>query len=107
MDTIHAPEGGRLRLAGECTVYAAGELKAALLQALQGQPDLEVDLSGITEFDSAALQVLMAAKSFARAGGQHLQFANHSPPVLELIELYDLASWMGDPLIVASGTGAC
>jgi len=101
--TREAIGGGhtRLRLQGDCNIYSAGELKAALLRALrEPQPALELDLAGVTEIDTAGLQVLMAAKNFARAGGQQLQFASHSAPVLELIEIYDLASWLGDPLIV-------
>ena len=91
----------RLRLQGDCNIYSAGELKAALLHALaEPRATLELDLAGVTEIDTAGLQVLMAAKNFARAAGQQLQFAGHSAPVLELIEIYDLASWLGDPLIV-------
>lgn len=102
MDIVREQAEGRQRLLlqGDCNIYSAGELKSTLLTALREQPALELDLSGITEIDSAGIQVLMAAKNFARAGGQQLQLANHSAPVLELIEIYDLASWLGDPLIV-------
>jgi ABC-type transporter Mla MlaB component len=47
----------------------------------------------VTEFDTAGLQVLMAAKNFARLGGHSLRLSGHSPAVLALIELYDLADW--------------
>lgn len=104
MELTHEALGGghsRLRLQGDCNIYSAEALKAALLRALaEPQATLELDLAGVTEIDTAGLQVLMAAKNFARAGGQQLQFASHSAPVLELIEIYDLASWLGDPLIV-------
>lgn len=110
MELTQEATGGnhtRLRLQGDCNIYNAGELKAALLKALrEPQAALELDLAGVTEIDTAGLQVLMAAKNFARAGGQQLQFASHSAPVLELIEIYDLASWLGDPLIVPAAAPA-
>jgi len=94
----------RLRLQGECNIYSAGDLRAALLAAMQVSPELELDLSGVTEVDTAGLQVLMAAKASARTAGRPFAFVNHSGPVLELIEIYDLASWLGDPLIVCAAS---
>jgi len=96
----------RMRVLGDCNIYGASELKAALLSSLQEQPELELDLASVTEFDSAGMQVLMAAKNFARAAGQELRLHNHSAAVLELIEIYDLASWLGDPLIVPAAAAA-
>lgn len=93
----------RLRLQGECTIYSAGALRSTLLGRLQEHAGLEIDLSAVTEFDTAGLQVLMAAKNFARLGGQSLRLSGHSPAVLSLITLYDLAEWLGDPLMGADG----
>jgi anti-anti-sigma regulatory factor len=59
----------------------------------------------VTEFDTAGLQVLMAAKN-ARLGGHSLRLSGHSPAVLALIELYDLADWLGDPLAGAPAQAA-
>lgn len=110
MDIIDEPlsaDRRRLRLQGDCNIYGALALRDALLQALREQQALELDLSGVVEIDTAGLQVLMAAKRFARAAGRELPFSNHSAPVLDLIEIYDLASWLGDPLIVgAAATSA-
>lgn len=100
MDIIAEAGAGttRLRLQGDCTIYSAGELRSNLLGHLREQAGLEIDLSAVTEFDTAGLQVLMAAKNFARLGGQLLRLSGHSPAVLSLIALYDLADWLGDPL---------
>lgn len=108
MEIIHEPaEGGpRMRLLGDCNIYHAGALKSALLDALHAQATLELDLAAVTEIDSAGLQVLMAAKNLARAGEQTLRLLNHSTPVLELIEIYDLAAWLGDPLVVSAAATA-
>ena len=91
-----------LHLRGDCNIYHASALKAALFDMLRTPTPFDIDLSGITEIDTAGIQVLMAAKNHARAHGVELRLLGHSPPVLELIEIYDLAAWLGDPLIVAA-----
>jgi anti-anti-sigma factor len=96
----------RLRLQGDCNIYSVGELRNTLLERLREQAALELDLSAVTEFDTAWLQVLMAAKNFARLGAQSLRLSGHSPAVLSLIALYDLADWLGDPLVGTDGEAA-
>lgn len=89
-----------LRIEGEMTIYRAAELKQALMESLQQGGTLELDLSDVTEIDSAGLQLLMLAKTTAHANGGELKFASRSPAVLELIELLNLAAWFGDPLVI-------
>jgi len=91
-----------LSLDGELTIYRAAELKELLLNALAaGSGDLEVDLSGVSEFDSAGLQLLMLAKKTAQQRGRELRLAGHSPAVLEVFELLNVAAHFGDPLVIA------
>jgi anti-sigma B factor antagonist len=90
-----------LRLDGELTIYRAAELKAELLEALEAAPDaLEVDLSGVSEIDSAGVQLLMLAKRRAQAVQRTLRLVGHSAAVVEVFELLDLAAFFGDPLVV-------
>ena len=96
----------RLCVEGELTIYAAAALKAALLDALAAASELEVDLIGVTEADTAGIQLLLAAKRAATEAGVALRLVNHSAEVLGLIELYDLAGRFGDPLILAATEGA-
>lgn len=100
--------GGALALclAGELTIYAAAPLKAALQQALADAADLEIDLAGVSEIDSCGMQLLAAAKRAALDAGRTMRLVNHSAPVIELIELYDLAGWFGDPLVLQAPVGA-
>jgi len=92
-----------LALDGELSIYRAAELKPVLLQALaKAEGGLEVDLSAVTEFDTAGLQLLMLAKQQAAALQRELHLVNHSPPVLEVFELLNVAAFFGDPLIVAA-----
>jgi len=96
----------RLCVEGELTIYAVAALKVALLDALAASAELEVDLLGVTEADTAGIQLLLAAKLTAAAAGTALRLVNHSAPVLELIELYDLAGRFGDPLILSATESA-
>jgi anti-anti-sigma regulatory factor len=49
-----------LKVSGSVTISQAAEFKAALLEALQGADELQVDLSGATGVDLATLQLLCA-----------------------------------------------
>ncbi|HYE38112.1 STAS domain-containing protein [Methylocaldum sp.] len=98
-------ESGALRLAGELTVYHAAEVKRPLMAMLQEKTELEIDLSGISEIDTAGLQLLMLAKKEADRSQKNLRLVSHSAPVLELMDLYDLAGFFGDPLVITAAPG--
>ena len=90
-----------LRIDGEMTIYRAAELKPLLLDALAKTPVLQVDLAGVTELDTAGLQVLMLVKQTATATERELRLVGHSPAVIEIFEMLDLASYFGDALVIA------
>jgi anti-sigma B factor antagonist len=71
-----------------------------VLNALQGQGALELDLSGVTELDTAGLQILVLAKQAAQAAGSSLLLSAHSPAVLEVFELLDMGAYFGDAMLV-------
>jgi anti-anti-sigma factor len=89
-----------LQIAGELSIYRAEELKEALTAPLQNGIRLVVDLSAVTELDTCGLQLLMLAKRTAQAVRAELQLVGHSPAVLEVFELLNLAAFFGDPLVI-------
>ncbi|RZI84615.1 MAG: anti-sigma factor antagonist [Rubrivivax sp.] len=89
-----------LRIEGEMTIYRAAELKQTLLTALDGATHLELDLHDVTEIDSAGVQLLLLAKGIAQSRSCDFRLVNHSPAVLEVFELLDLAAYFGDPLLI-------
>jgi anti-sigma B factor antagonist len=95
------PAPSTLRIEGEMTIYRAHELKALLLDALAASTALDVDLSAVTELDTAGLQVLMLAKQSAQADGRSMRLLGHSHAVAEVFELLDLASCFGDAIMIA------
>lgn len=106
LDTTACP--ARLTLAGEMTIYAAAELKPRLLGPIESCAKIEIDLTGVGEIDTAGLQLLILAKRQAIAAGKSLRLTGHSGPVTELLELYNLAAFFGDPMVLtAREAGAC
>jgi anti-anti-sigma regulatory factor len=76
-----------LRIEGELTILRAAELKAALLA---DPPPTEVDLSGVTEIDTAGVQLLMLADREARAAGRSLRLVSPSAAASEVLDLLRL-----------------
>ncbi|MGI9134220.1 MAG: STAS domain-containing protein [Rhodoferax sp.] len=89
-----------LRLEGELSIYRADELKHALIEPLQSGVRLVVDLAAVTELDTCGLQLLMLAKRTAQKLQGELQLVRHSPPVLEVFELLNVAAFFGDHLVI-------
>ena len=90
---------GLMRIAGECTIFRAAELREVLLTDPAPQ---EIDLSGVTEMDSAGLQLLMAAKLAATRQQRTLRLYGHSPAVMEVFELLNVAGYFNDPLVMVA-----
>jgi len=90
----------RIAIEGEMTIYRAADLKVTVLEALRKTKVLEIDLSGISELDTAGLQVLMLAKQTAAADQRELRLLQHSPAVMEIFEMLDLVAFFGDAVLV-------
>jgi len=68
-----------MRIEGEMNIYRAGELKKLLHPTLSHKGVLEVDLSVVTELDTAGLQLLVLAKKSAQARDGSLRLTARSP----------------------------
>lgn len=84
-------------IAGELTIFRAAEL---MPQLLASPPPQELDLSGVTEIDTAGLQLLMLAKKRAQLEQRPLHLVAHSAAVTDVFELLNVAAYFGDPLVV-------
>ena len=81
-------DNGRIHVDGEMTVYTCSELKARLLTELTDHTNAsELDLSGVVEFDTAGLQVLLIARRYTRDAGRDLRVHKPSRPVADVLEL--------------------
>lgn len=94
----------RFAIEGELNIFTATEQRQRLLDALSAGTEVEVDLSQVSEIDSAGLQLMVAAKREAAARNKPLRFTCHSPPVFDILELCDLAGHLGDPVLIHAQT---
>ncbi len=83
---------------GGVTLSYASELKEVLLESIANHPDIEVRLHDINEIDTAAIQTLWLAKREARQANKTLRYVDHSPAVIELLQIYNLIEEFADPL---------
>lgn len=97
IDVQQVGNSARITLAGELTIYTVAEIKARLIAAMDSADGIEVDLSGITEVDTAGLQLMLIAK---RNQQKKVVFTKHPPAVLRLVDLANLGSTLGDVLIL-------
>ena len=94
----------RFNIDGELSIFSAAALQQRLLDAISTGKEIEVDLSQVSEMDTAGIQLMVAAKREAADQKKLLRFAGHSQAVLDLIELFDLSEYFGDPLSIHTPT---
>ena len=100
MDNANVAAATRIEIRGEFNIFTATALRQQLLDALDQPSGVDVDLSGVSEIDSAGLQLMIAAKREAALRGKSLRFAGHSREVFDILELCDVAGELGDPLLI-------
>jgi anti-anti-sigma factor len=76
-----------LAVEGEMTIYRAAELKPALLDTVRMHDAPALDLSAVTEFDSAGLQLLLMAQREAAGLGKPFALRAASPAVRAVFAL--------------------
>ena len=72
---------GRPTIRGECDLSTAGQIEAWLATFEEGP--LEVDLAGVTFFDSTALRTLL----MVRRRNRHMRVINPSKAVSKVLEI--------------------
>lgn len=103
MNTANTPAPNVLKIDGEFTIFRAAELKPDLL----AEPAVtEIDLSGVTELDTAGVQLLMLAKKTAMTQGRDLRLTGHSAAVMDVFKLLNVAAYFDDQMVIDSHTPA-
>lgn len=102
IDARHQDGICRLRIEGEFTIYHARQIRDDLLEHLDSSKEIELDLGGVTEMDTAGIQLLLAAKREGLRRGKPVRYVSHSQAALEVIDLYDMAAQFGDPLLISA-----
>lgn len=91
---------------GELTIYTALSQMKQLMQVIAQQTVIEVDLSRVTEIDTAGLQLLVLAKLESLRRNLPLNISGHTRPVLDVIDLCNLSGFFGEPVFIPSDISA-
>ena len=84
----------------EMTIYSASTLKKDLLNEVAANQNVEISLENVTEIDSAGLQIMIMLREFANQEHKDLHFIHHSPEVVDVMELVNLTTYFGDPIVM-------
>lgn len=95
-----------IAIADEMTIYTVLEQKNELLPLLKPSHKLQLDLSGVSEMDSAGMQLLIHMKQKAKELDNEFSLVQHSQAVVEVIGLFNLTSFFGDPIVLTADRGA-
>ena len=91
-----------LTVQDEMTIYNALEHKQAFVKFLASCKELQIDLSGVGEIDSAGVQVLLFLKKEAARHEIKLSLVQHSQAVVDVLELLNLSKHFGDPIVISA-----
>jgi anti-sigma B factor antagonist len=80
----------RVAIEDELTIVTVTEHRETLLAALRDTSGVRVELSGISDLDTAGLQVLLLARDEAARLHVPIEFAAPSPAVAEVLNLTGL-----------------
>jgi anti-sigma B factor antagonist len=95
----------RVNVQDDLTIYNALEVKKKLSKNMCKAAEMEVDLSGVNEIDSAGLQLLILFKREAKKQSRVLRLVAHSQVVMDIIDTYNLGACFGDPMVLKSDIG--
>ena len=74
-----------LKIEGSMSIYEAAAVRAELLACFDSDEDLALDLKGVTDCDTAGLQLLCAAQKTAAEEGKKFCIAGAPAPVMDLL----------------------
>lgn len=86
---------------GELTIYTAADTKARLLPLLAQCSTLEIDLSQVSELDSAGVQLLLLAQRECEKRNGRLHLHGHSAAVSEALEMCNLTEIFAAPALAS------
>lgn len=88
----------------DLTIYNANDIKQRLTAALAEGDGLELDLTKVSEMDTAGVQLLLFLKKEAQRLGKEARIVGHSAEVRETLDFLSLTARLGEPTVVPPGT---
>lgn len=80
----------RLALGPEMTIPFAAAVRQQLVDALHRAGPLSLDMSGVSDFDSSGVQLLLSTRRSLAARGDALHLHAASAPVREALTIFGL-----------------
>lgn len=102
MASKHAAKVFQFAIEGEMTIFRVEELREAILPVIANNQEIEIDLSRVTEIDGAGLVLMISVKLEAWQQQKMLQFVGHSGVVTTAVDICDLSTFFGDPIVLSS-----
>lgn len=94
--------GCKVSIEGDMTIYEAVETCETLKKILGENKSVDIDLQGVTEIDTAGVQILLSLKKQANVTDKVMTISMHSEPVVEVFELLNIVQDFGDPIVLSS-----
>jgi len=82
------------------TIYTALDQKNELMPHLKADKECQLNLSEVTEIDSAGVQLLIHMKKEASIINNKFSLYHHSQAVVEVMDLLNLTAFFGDPVVL-------
>ncbi len=80
----------KVQIEGEMTIYNSAELKKQLLKSLPKCSQIEIDLSQVSEMDTAGFQLLLLVYNEASLLNITVRIASYSSAVSAVFDLYSM-----------------
>jgi anti-anti-sigma factor len=93
IDVINESGRCRVRIEDELTIYTAGQATGAIRAALAANANVAIDVGGVTEIDTAGLQILLVARKEAMLKNRAVSFVGQNRVVSECLQLMNLANF--------------
>lgn len=90
-----------IKIDGRFNIYSVSSIKEKIYNTISFYQSITIDLSGVSEFDTAGVQLLIALKKEMSKTNKSLTMHSHSQHVIALIDLYGLISFFGDKIHIA------
>jgi phospholipid transport system transporter-binding protein len=87
---------GDYQVLGLMGFETAGGLLENSSRAFHGQPDVRIDLGGVTDVDSAGLALMLKWVSLARQEGREISFSNIPQKLLSMARISDVEELLAD-----------
>jgi anti-anti-sigma factor len=87
-----------VRVSGDCDMSVSDELTAALIDAVNSSPQVEIDLAAVDFLDSSGIHALVTAYHRAVANGGTLRVTHAVGVVASVLELTGIAQLLSAPV---------